>query len=916
MAATDAPLLSLNAGEVSVLGLARIDLAKLRVACQSQLNFLPRVLGPCEFRPGTQQLGGVAGNLAGKLLEFVFDQVTQALLVLTPLAMQIMEDDAFIVRGAVTAAIANGNFATDLSSWTAADQAGAASSWGGAGVMALLGTGADYAYRDQEVTVNEPNTEHALRINIGHGIVTLQVGTSEGDDTYLDVTLVEGWHSLAFIPTGNFWIRLGADTAWTSTVLSIEVEGAGVVQIPTTWEAGDLGNIFFDQSEDVLFIACLGQRQSQIQRRTQRGWSVVRYYADDGPFLLPNLTPITLTPGAVTGNTTLVASANYFQPGHVGALFSLTQSGQQAVATLGMAGQATGTIRVSGLSNINPGDPAASQRAFAISISGTFDATVTLQSSLGVVGDWNDVNSFTTPQLFNYDDGLDNQVVFYRLIIKAGNYTSGVAACSLTYAESIQVGICRITTVVDGENATADILQPFGSTAATTTWSEGEWSTWQGFPADLAFHEGRLFQGTGVALDGSVSDAYASYDATVIGDAGPIDQSVTTGGADGIRWLLSLQRLIAGTAQQQVSIRAADYDYPITPTSFVARTCATWGAARVRPVKIDMIGLFVGRDACRVFKLIFEFQFSDFRAHELTRLKQEMCAAGIVDLALQSYPDRRIWFVLADGTCAVLTYDEEDDVAAWTPATTQGNFERVAAMPGSGLEDNVYFIVSRTIEGVTQRFVEKLAMRTQCQGATLNMNVDCFGSYTGAPTNEISAPWLAGCDVVVWADGAPRVTAAAPVTLDGSGNATLPGAPFSNAVFGLSYTGQLETAKLAYGADRGTALTMPKKVAKVGLVMANTAPAGIRIGRDFSNLHNLPATYRGRPLNSSEVLAAYDDVPSAFAGGWNPDSRVCLQVSSPYPCTLMGLAVDMETEEPNLPDEGPAGSPRGMLGRP
>src|SRR5690348_344219 len=150
MAATDAALYSLNAGEVSRLALARVDLAKLRMACEVQQNFLPHVLGPCMLRPGTQFLDHTKSDLAGKFVEFYFDETTKALLVLTPLVMRIMVADSYLVRGAVTAAVTNGGFDTDLTGWTSADDAGATSSWLAGGYLSLLGTGTNYAYRDQQ----------------------------------------------------------------------------------------------------------------------------------------------------------------------------------------------------------------------------------------------------------------------------------------------------------------------------------------------------------------------------------------------------------------------------------------------------------------------------------------------------------------------------------------------------------------------------------------------------------------------------------------------------------------------------------------------------------------------------------------------------------------------------------------------
>jgi len=47
----NAPLCSLNAGEVSEIALTRVDLAKLRMAAACQVNWLPCIVGPMAARP-------------------------------------------------------------------------------------------------------------------------------------------------------------------------------------------------------------------------------------------------------------------------------------------------------------------------------------------------------------------------------------------------------------------------------------------------------------------------------------------------------------------------------------------------------------------------------------------------------------------------------------------------------------------------------------------------------------------------------------------------------------------------------------------------------------------------------------------------------------------------------------------------
>ncbi len=912
MAENSVGLVALNGGEISRYALARVDLAKAKTATQICQNFLPDVLGPVRFRPGTAFVENTSANLKARFLEFVFDETTKALLVLTPLIMRIMVDDVYLTRPTVTATIANGTFDSNVtSSWTNSDEAGAASTWAAGGFAVFTGTGTNYAQLDQQITCNEPGAEHAVRIVIARGPIRIKIGVSVADNSIRDETLDEGTHSLAFTPTGNFWIRVGANADVPKYLNSIVIEGSGIVELPTVWGADSLTNatgssdIFYDQSGDVLFCAA-GANQSMLQQQRierrgsdSRSWGIAAYYADDGPFRLPNLTDVTLTPSATTGNITLTASRPTFHPGHVGTLFRLTTSGQTASANLSADATSTGNIRVSGLTNhaASGTTPAVtSTRGFAITVQGTFSGTVTLQRSLGTPGSWSDVSgeAYTTPTSKNYDDGLDNQIIYYRLTMHP--WTSGTANSTLSYNGSSQQGIARVTLFTSKTVVSADVLTEMGSTTATPDWEEGKWSVYRGFPAAVGLHDGRLFWQTGLDVDGSVSDAFASFDSTVVGDSAPINRSLAVGGQDGGRWMLSLQRLIVGTASNEISIRSSAFDEPLTPTAFVARACATRGAARVRAIKVDTIGVYVERNAKRVFRLMFDLQAGDYRPKELTRLKQEMCAAGVVDVAIQRQPDTRIWFVLKDGTCAVLTYEEEDDVIAWTPFVTAGIVEAVAVLPGSD-EDEVYFAIKRTINGSDTRFVERLAKRTECVGGTLSKTMDCHVVYSGAAAATVTATHLPSTEVVAWMDGAPKVTLANPITTDGSGIATLP-VNASNVVMGLPYFGQIQTVKLAYGAERGTALTMLKRIARIGLVLADVTWAGVKIGRTLSLVNGLPATYKGKPLAITDVLPSWDDTPTEFNGGWDSDSRVCLAVQSPYCATVMGLAIVESVNEP------------------
>lgn len=64
---------------------------------------------------------------------------------------------------------------------------------------------------------------------------------------------------------------------------------------------------------------------------------------------------------------------------------------------------------------------------FNVSISGTFSATVTVQRSPDNTN-WYDVDSWTAPA---EDVGMEPEVMWYRIGVKTGNFTSGTVVVRL-----------------------------------------------------------------------------------------------------------------------------------------------------------------------------------------------------------------------------------------------------------------------------------------------------------------------------------------------------------------------------------------------------------------------------------------------------------------------------------------------------
>lgn len=277
--------LAFNRGVMSTLGLARIDIDRMGMSAEIQTNFMPRVLGSMMLRPGMKYIGSNANDAACRMIPFVFAEDDYALLEVTDSNTRVWIDDAVVTRPAVTSAVANGTFDSALTSWTDNDEAGATSSWATGGYMALLGDDTNRAIRSQEVTTVETGVEHALRVVVARGIVVIRVGSTAGDDDYISSTsLGAGTHSLAFTPTGNFFIEISSVLSYTVLLDSITVESSGVMELPTPWTAAQLADIRFDQSGDVIYVACYGVHQYKIERRATRSWSIVKYEPLTGPF--------------------------------------------------------------------------------------------------------------------------------------------------------------------------------------------------------------------------------------------------------------------------------------------------------------------------------------------------------------------------------------------------------------------------------------------------------------------------------------------------------------------------------------------------------------------------------------------------------------------------------------------------------
>src|SRR5262249_38726512 len=151
-------------------------------------------------------------------------------------------------------------------------------------------------------------------------------------------------------------------------------------------------------------------------------------------------------------------------------------------------------------------------------------------------------------------------------------------------------------------------------------------------------------------------------------------------------------------------------------------------------------------------------------------------------------------------------------------------------LPGGG-EDNVYYVVKRTIKNVPKRYLEKFARRDQCRGLPEARLSDSHVIDTEGDKTIEGLSHLEGESVVAWGWNNLAMAGVDLGTFKVSGGKiTLPAA-YNNVCVGLPYAARFTSAELAYAAEKGTAVNQRKRVDHLGLLLYDTHYQGLKYGQ-------------------------------------------------------------------------------------
>jgi hypothetical protein len=286
-------------------------------------NFIPLSEGGLARRPGTRYVAEAkSSSVKGRLKRFQFSTTQSYILEMGATALRFFKDQGQITVATTTAAVTNGDFASNITNWDdRSTGAGSIAHDATNGRLSLIpggSTASDIGWAEQDITTGTTGTVHVIKFRVigsPGDKVQFRVGTgASGAQTLADVDKEVGYHVESFTPTTSpFYIGfrcLGTDQNKTVQIDDVSIISNAPVDLTTPYAEADLYSIEGPQSADVLYFLHSSYPSYKLQRFGDASWSFVEVNWDDGPYLTQNTSATTLLPSAATGlgiNLTLSA---------------------------------------------------------------------------------------------------------------------------------------------------------------------------------------------------------------------------------------------------------------------------------------------------------------------------------------------------------------------------------------------------------------------------------------------------------------------------------------------------------------------------------------------------------------------------------------------------------------------------------
>ena len=468
----------------------------------------------------------------------------------------------------------------------------------------------------------------------------------------------------------------------------------------------------------------------------------------------------------------------------------------------------------------------------------------------------------------------------------------------------------EITAVADTTHCTATIKgENAGGTSATEEWRLGLFSETTGYPRVITFFQDRLFLGgcssypdrwalsrTGGYSDTDFYFAPSDTDGTVTDDAS-LSGTLASGKVNTIQWAGTDDKgLIVGTAAREWIIRASSSGEVLTQANAKADAFSAIGSAYIQPVQAESGTIFAQRARRKLHDIIYSFERDQLKPRDLTITSEHITKTGMAEVKFQQEPVNSVWIRRTDGLLIGYTYYPDEAVFGAHRHILGGTnvaVKSLSVIPSAdGSRDELWFIVERTINGVTRKYIEYMERYYEDDMAKEDaFHIDSGLTYDGVATATVSGlGHLEGETVKLMVDGKSH-----PDLVVTGGVATLANSVTASVIqIGLGNTWAFKSQRMEAGAQDGTAQGKTKRITRFVVRLLNT------LGLYYGSSETVYDSYdfdQGSSYDEDLALYSGDTKSLPWPSGYDSDGTIYLQHDGVFPATILMIAPQVVTQD-------------------
>jgi hypothetical protein len=560
--------------------------------------------------------------------------------------------------------------------------------------------------------------------------------------------------------------------------------------------------------------------------------------------------------------------------------------------------------------------------------------------NLGTDTDWSiDSAPFTNIPQFDYNDTLsptptsDVQVLTFTAFVAGDTFqidVEGIFSKNITFAgdatadeqsstaENIRknlqdmpnfgetgvsvarTGALQYTITVADESAKAFELFSAFPTSGTASKSiafthtttgvprkEDVWSSTRGYPKTGCFYEGRLVFGGTKSKPQSVflskSGSAFNFDIDEGDDDDAIFTTISSRKLNNIVDVFPGRNLQIFTDGSEFTVNVS----PVTPTTFTITPQTSHGSLNMEAKEIDGATIFADRNGKSIKEYIFSFQEDAYTSRDASVLSPELIKTP-QDIAIlggtSSDSANWVFIVNNDGSATVLNTLRSQDINGFTEWTTSGFIDDVSVV-----DDELYMINKRTIDGVESNFIERWDFDHYVDNGLTIANVAPLTEIAGLEHLEGATVKVAAIDpsnalsVIALED---RVVSSGKITLSSSET------KYAKIQVGLSYIPTLKTMPINTNIGSGQNSMRRKKIVRMNMRIKDAS--GLMVDR-------IPLPVRFFDESTSSPLDSFPQITTGVIDdilgvlGWGVDEMPVFTAEDPTPVTILAIEYEVES---------------------